>query len=314
MKENWERMKNTSKLNEEEIEQTLKLWKPDLENYQIKELSGGLSHTNYKATFSDHPPLVLRVSEDELNLKMEKNLHDRLDNNNKVPHFFEIIPIKSYKVGVLEWKQGQSVKDLLYRGVSSVQRKLGFSAGVELAKLRSYSFNKSGFLNQSLEVDEVFNMTPESFMKTIDHFLEEYIPKWIEAEFIRKIREFAKERSWLIELDGFSSSLVHGDFNGLNLLGNKGEITAVLDWEFAMSGSLYWDIGNFIRYQSIPNFQHCEKGLVEGLKSKGITLPDEWKQIAQLYDLVALCSMLNTKENGPNRIADLKSLIDQTLS
>lgn len=97
------------------------------------------------------------------------------------------------------------------------------------------------------------------------------------------------------------------------MLGSQEEVTSILDWEFAFAGSIYWDIGNFIRYQNIPGFAVCEEGFKRGLESEGMRLPSEWKRIAKLVDLLALCSMLNHEQNGPNRINDLTGLIHRTV-
>ncbi|KHE70756.1 phosphotransferase family protein, partial [Halobacillus sp. BBL2006] len=288
MKENWERVKSSILLEDQEIQFAVEKWKPDLSIQRIEVLSGGLSHTNYKITFMKEEPIVLRVSESEENLRMEKTLHDHLHKYKKVPLFHKLISLKEYKAGILQWKQGRTLKDMLYEGTPSVSGKLGYSAGLELANIRQYPFEKSGFFDQHLDVVEPFEMTQERYLETMEMFLGPHISRWIEKEMIDQIRDFAKKWSELISLDDSSSALVHADYNGLNLLGDEEGITAVLDWEFAMAGSIYWDIGNFIRYPNTPNFSYCEKGFIAGLKSQGIILPKEWKQIARLYDLLGL--------------------------
>jgi aminoglycoside phosphotransferase (APT) family kinase protein len=49
---------------------------------------------------------------------------------------------------------------------------------------------------------------------------------------------------------------VHSDFNTRNVLLDPGtlEVTAVLDWEFAHSGSPYTDTGNLLRFDRRPSF------------------------------------------------------------
>jgi aminoglycoside phosphotransferase (APT) family kinase protein len=47
---------------------------------------------------------------------------------------------------------------------------------------------------------------------------------------------------------------VHSEFNGKNLLvlgrGGRWSISAVLDWEFAFSGSPLVDVGNMLRFRA----------------------------------------------------------------
>jgi hypothetical protein len=50
--------------------------------------------------------------------------------------------------------------------------------------------------------------------------------------------------------------LVHGDFNPKNLLVDpaSGEVTGVLDWEFAHAGTPVTDLGNLLRFERDPGF------------------------------------------------------------
>ena len=119
----------------------------------------------------------------------------------------------------------------------------------------------------------------------------------------------------LTELD-WESSLVHGDFNGANILvrslGGTWGAAAVLDWEYAFSGSHLFDIGNFLRYE------RAEHPLVEPHFSLGFTraggrLRENWRNISRAVDLTALCEML-TRETLPDEIvAELLELICATL-
>ncbi len=54
------------------------------------------------------------------------------------------------------------------------------------------------------------------------------------------------------------TSLVHGDFGGRNLIvrqvAGRWVAAAVLDWEFALSGSPLADVGHFLRGVAAPGF------------------------------------------------------------
>ncbi|HEV8245309.1 MAG TPA: phosphotransferase, partial [Polyangiaceae bacterium] len=95
--------------------------------------------------------------------------------------------------------------------------------------------------------------------------------------------------------------LVHGDFNPTNLLiGAAGDVTAVLDWEFAHSGKLWSDIGNLLRRRaefSLP--VGFESVLAEGLTEGGVTLPVDWRERALFDDLSSACEFLSSEEERP---------------
>ena len=84
--------------------------------------------------------------------------------------------------------------------------------------------------------------------------------------------------------------LVHGDFNQRNLLlrciAGRWSVAAVLDWEFAISGSPLGDLGNFLRYERAAT-PLAEPHFSTGYLAAGGRLPDDWRNLARLVDLVA---------------------------
>jgi aminoglycoside phosphotransferase (APT) family kinase protein len=92
-----------------------------------------------------------------------------------------------------------------------------------------------------------------------------------------------------------SRQLVHSDYNPKNLLaverGGQWSITAVLDWEFAYSGSPLADIGNMLRPRpGVP--AEFAAGFSTGYREAGGELPDGWREISEALDLYALADFL----------------------
>jgi aminoglycoside/choline kinase family phosphotransferase len=52
----------------------------------------------------------------------------------------------------------------------------------------------------------------------------------------------------LIVTDTGVRQLVHADFNPKNILVRGASVAAVLDWEFAFSGTPLFDVGNMLRF------------------------------------------------------------------
>ena len=94
---------------------------------------------------------------------------------------------------------------------------------------------------------------------------------------------------------GRARQLVHSDYNGKNLLAVGGDgrwsISAVLDWEFAFSGSPLTDVGNMLRFRAggPPGFAG---GFVAGYRDAGGQLPERWREISEALDLYALADFL----------------------
>ncbi|GGB55343.1 hypothetical protein GCM10011505_40400 [Tistrella bauzanensis] len=88
-------------------------------------------------------------------------------------------------------------------------------------------------------------------------------------------------------------SLVHGDMDPTNLLiGDDGRITAILDWEFALSASPYVDLGHLLRppLGDRPGFAAA---LAQGYRQAGGRLPEDWSIKARLVDLTAWAEFLD---------------------
>jgi aminoglycoside phosphotransferase (APT) family kinase protein len=91
------------------------------------------------------------------------------------------------------------------------------------------------------------------------------------------------------------SQLVHSDFNAKNLLvrehAGSWTVAAVLDWEFAFSGSPLFDIGNMLRFpEDLP--AGFAQAFVGGFAEGGGLLPDDWREISLALDLFALADLL----------------------
>lgn len=110
--------------------------------------------------------------------------------------------------------------------------------------------------------------------------------------------------------------LVHGDFSRRNLLverlRERWKVTAVLDWEFAVSGSPLCDMGNFLRYER-DSRPLAEPHFSSGYLHAGGTLPDDWRRRTRLVDLVALCEMLTRDQLPDAVVTELVEIVRATV-
>jgi aminoglycoside phosphotransferase (APT) family kinase protein len=115
--------------------------------------------------------------------------------------------------------------------------------------------------------------------------------------------------------DAWHTHLVHGDFNPSNLLiGDSGEVAAVLDWEFAHAGKLWLDLGNLLRHRpESPLPDAFEPALLAGLGEGGVTLPDHWRALSLLTDLSSACEFLSSTDERPQTHARALEQIHATL-
>lgn len=115
--------------------------------------------------------------------------------------------------------------------------------------------------------------------------------------------------------DATGPHLVHGDFNPSNLLvAEDGEISAILDWEFAHSGQVWGDIGNLLRYRGVPLPGSFTLRLLEGLTDGGFKPSKDWHALSLLADLSSALEFLSSTEERPQTHARALSQIRGTLA
>jgi fructokinase len=89
-------------------------------------------------------------------------------------------------------------------------------------------------------------------------------------------------------------------------------VAAIIDWEFAFSGSPLVDVGHFLRYERAAcPLREPEFSLA--FIENGGTLPNDWRKLVKLIDLTALCEML-TRDSLPEDVAsEVVGLVRSTL-
>jgi len=109
------------------------------------------------------------------------------------------------------------------------------------------------------------------------------------------LRVLAAAADPLARSAGGARQLVHSDYNGKNLIavgaGGRWSISAVLDWEFAFSGSPLTDIGNMLRFRGELPAGFAD-GFIAGYRDGGGELPEGWREISEALDLYALADFL----------------------
>ena len=177
---------------------------------------------------------------------------------------------------------------------------LGASAGRTLAAIGQVTFPGGGvFAGPDLVP------SPEGMPGSLPEFLESCLRAGRAASALSPaeiggLRALAAAADPLARSAGQACQLVHSDYNGKNLLavvvGGRWSISAVLDWEFAFSGSPLTDIGNMLRFRGElpPGFAD---GFIAGYRDGGGELPEGWREISEALDLYALADFL-TRPSG----------------
>lgn len=174
-----------------------------------------------------------------------------------------------------------------------------------LGEIHKFKFNKVGFLDENLNVIKEL----PSISKWYELFINEKVRERLGNDTITNIINIVKENEEdLLKLD-YSPRLVHGDFQGTNILINKGKLAGILDWEFVMAGHPLGDIGQFFRYNEHFNNYLIKVFENEYNKSSDYELMNNWYEISRLRDLINLIQLISADEEMPNKYKNIKDII-----
>jgi aminoglycoside phosphotransferase len=237
-----------------------------------REISGveliptGKSNTNFKLTLSDGLMVVLRLFSDVgMNSpERESRIAQLVGGRVPIPAIFDL----GEDWVLSEFAPGEMLE-------SSPE---GVGAAAEaLARLSEISFEASGWI----QADGV--VTPFDFG---DDYVEMKLAEpevvgWVGSDRVNAVQEILRREAGRLSEVRSEHVLVHGDFNSSNVLVQDGEVVAVLDWEYAHSGTPYMDIGNLLRNTE----SQFHDAIGRGLRSGGFTLSDDWKERAAFVDI-----------------------------
>ena len=295
---------------------------PDSTIATAQVLTGGLINTNIKIEFSSHKsPVVLRLYKGDaaVCLKETAILH-LVRETIPVPAVFHVEP---YGVGssgpfcILEFVNGKTFQQLKRSNDLPAINQAAASVGEILARIGTYQFSKPGRLENDLTVGDAYVEGPDPVPHLTDLFLQsEHLQRRLDSSFQRKLHDFIW--SWAVPLRTLDHDrhLVHSDFGNRNILvdcmNGRWQVTAVLDWEFAFSGSPLLDVGHFLRYETrhTPLREpHFSRAFVES----GGSLPDDWRRLAQVVDLTGLVECLTHDRLPDDVVSEILQLINSTL-
>ena len=228
-------------------------------------LLDGKSNTNYKLVLSDSQACVLRLFS---NGNPEREVHVMDLARDLVP-----VPVELARGDT--WSVFSFVEGDLLRHVPEHTA----AAAEALARIHSVVFDSVGWLEADGSLSPFdFGGGGDFVVSMLEH---PDVLEWLgpdQADVVRAIWEREVPRRASLDVQ---CCLVHGDFNPTNILIRDGRVSGILDWEFAHANTPYMDIGNLLR-----NTDSAYRGHVEsGLRSGGMTLPDDWVEHAELVDL-----------------------------
>jgi aminoglycoside phosphotransferase (APT) family kinase protein len=249
----------------------------------------------------------------ELNYKKEIKLLTELKRNQAlfIPEIYRITShesIQNKQYAIYEYIEGKSIGQAISEGYKPHEEFVRDVARF-LANIHNYKFDKAGFFDENLIVKEELPPLVSLYKICMGDRAKNRLGK----DIVDKINYVVKENEKILSKLDEDIRLVHGDFQGTNILMKDGKLSGVLDWEFAMAGHPLADIGQFFRYEEHFNRDLIEVFEEEYINNSSYKLFNDWYKISKLRDLVNLIQLIDRKEDMPKKYTSIKGIVDNAL-
>jgi Ser/Thr protein kinase RdoA (MazF antagonist) len=287
-------------------------------------LSGGFSTTNLLLEFTDGEHCVLRISSRQEQLKVEADLLNYLSRKAPevpIPKILWRAPehfsggLGAFAMTYVDGHLLASLEDNLSTpSCRDICEQLAFVA----ARIHNLRFTQCGLLGPGPKVTDPFTTYATGTVGFMESSLDDAnLQRRAGAERCRLLHHCLTHRLDLHE-PSVTHQLCHSDFNQKNFLVRRNangryELAAVLDWEFAFSGSAVIDIGNLLRFE--PESPAVESSwFSDAYRAAGGHLDKTWREQALFGDLLAQCAFLINPEDLPKTFKTAIGVIDRTLA
>jgi aminoglycoside phosphotransferase (APT) family kinase protein len=320
MREGWQRGEGELTLDAAEVGRLVSEAIPKASVTAFRPAVGGLSNTNIEVELAQAPfRVLLRLYQRDRAAAQREAALSALVLKRAVPapRFLHIGDRKVRPYAVLEWIEGSRLETVAPGLADADLAALGRSLGQLLASIHGIAFERAGFFDARLAVAEPIDLGLAGLRGLLHRCLVEGAGgARLGSQLTAALLTFVERQGHRLDAWLGRPSLTHADFNGSNILlrrvGAAWEVAAVLDWEFAFSGSPAVDFGNLLR-PPLGQRRGFTAALTEGYVGAGGWLPPDWHAIARLADLYAWADFLSRPAAGPALIEDARRMIRETI-
>lgn len=272
----------------------------------------GKANTNYAVELTTGDRVVLRLYErDREAPERERRLAALVDGAVPVPAMLHSgATAEGTPYGVFEYVEGDHVHEVLD---DATAYRLGHTLGRGLRSLEHVEPPAGreglGLFAPDLTFARTFDSVADSFVDLVSWSLREgrarkrlgpELRQRLAAVVDRAGHRLAPVESW--------RGLVHGDYKFTNILVRDGELAALLDWEFACAFTPLLDVAILMRHRD-----DFPADFVHGFEAGHAALPDDWRELSRIIDLMNLVGFLNASGSRPRLFAAVTQRIALTV-
>lgn len=324
MKEHWPRHVPVVSLDTAAVSRLVLPLFPGNDIVSIEPIKGGLTNTNIKICLSHRTgALLLRIYQRGIApAQKEMAVYRLVGGRVPVPRFIHFSPessVASHPYAVLDWIEGFELQTMFASLTADQLIALGVAIGRALASMHAFTFDTFGFLDADLRVQGPIDIDKHGLIVYLKQCLVDGRggPR-IGPELTSALLDFTRREGDILKAWLTQPCLVHGDFNGSNILIHKiqdraWDIGAIIDWEYALSASPAFDFGNVLRPPFDANDDFAA-ALARGYLNGGGMLPDQWRRIAKLADMFSFADILSRPAINDVVVEDAKAVISKLIA
>jgi aminoglycoside phosphotransferase (APT) family kinase protein len=272
-------------------------------------LGGGTTNTNYRVE-----DLVVRIYErDGGAAERERRLLELVADAVPTPKLLGNGETRAgTPYGVFEFIEGVHPYEVLdERNATKIGRSLGAGLrALEVVELPAAP-DALGLFAPDLSFELTFESVAESFVGLIESSLNEgRSGKRLGAELCGELAAQLDQAAQRLEAVEDWRGLVHSDYKFSNLLLAPGgvQLAAVLDWEFTCAFSPLLDVAIMMRHRD-----DFPAGFEEGFEEGHGALPDDWRELSRIIDLMNLVGFLNAPGERPKLYGHVTRRVASTI-
>lgn len=324
MRDNWGRERPELNLDAAAVSRLIGVALPRTAVASFHPTFGGLANTNLEVVLSGPPGrVVLRLYQRDPAQAPKEAALNGLVRQRGVPtarflHFDRTNPVTDRPYAVLEWVEDERLDAVLSRCDAESLVELARATGRALTSIHAIAFERTGFFGADLQVPAAVDFGRAGLLAFLQHCVGEGPgASRLGRQLTRKLLAFAECEGHRLDAWLGRPCLVHADFNDSNLLVRRPpnrpwKVTAVLDWEFAFSGSPAFDFGNLLR-PSLDADEVFETAVAEAYAQAGGRLPEGWRRIARIADLYAWADFLSRANPDAALLKDARRMVRATI-
>ncbi len=284
-------------------------------------LAGGKCNTNYRVELSDGSRLVVRIYErDAQACRRDALITELVSASVTVPDLLARRDdgVDGRPVGVFQWVDGVAPWRAFEEGSAETGAQIGYALGETLAAIGPCKrFSHHGLLDAELGYRRRFDSNRQSFLDLISWSLHDgRAAERLGPDLAGRLERYAHAHAHLLDAVEGEQWLVHGDYKLSNVLvrpeGDGWAVSAVLDWEYAYAGTPLNDLAIMLRHEEAFPAGFGE-AFARGFRDGGGVLPERWREIARLLDLMSLCGFLNASQQRTRLFDTARELIGRTI-